>query len=115
MNGDRTVPTVENRSAANTEIAAEITRLRQQVEAARLVILRGVNIMTTEQVGRWVGVRAWLEQDSDDYVGYQRPRFYLDRAKQALDIMSLDDRAISEEYNAMYALWHALDVLVEGK
>jgi hypothetical protein len=41
--------------------------LRAQVEAARAIINRGVELMTAEQVGAWEGVRAWLEQDASDY------------------------------------------------
>lgn len=44
----------------------EIERLGDMVEDARLVIGRGVDLMTNEQVGRWEGVRTWLELEASD-------------------------------------------------
>jgi len=32
------------------------------IDNARTIIQRGLDIMTTEQVGQWDGVRSWLEQ-----------------------------------------------------
>ena len=42
-------------------------QLRYQVEAARDVINRAVDLMTSEQLGQWTGVRSWLEQSHEDY------------------------------------------------
>lgn len=44
-----------------------IARLRKQVETAKIIVGRGVDIMTPAQIGRWEGVRAFLEQDEDAY------------------------------------------------
>lgn len=43
--------------------AGEIERLGDMVEDARLVIERGVDLMTHEQLGHWEGVRTWLEME----------------------------------------------------
>ena len=45
----------------------EIERLQNQVAAAKEVISRGVDLMTTEQLGQWTGVRSFLEQETIDY------------------------------------------------
>jgi len=42
-------------------------RLELQVQAARAVNLRGIELMDGEQVGQWDGVRLWLEQGPEDY------------------------------------------------
>ena len=44
-----------------------IARLRKQVETAKIIVERGVELMTPQQIGRWHGVRAFLEQDEEDY------------------------------------------------
>lgn len=49
------------------ELQEENTALRNQVEAAREIITRGVALMTHVQIGEWWGVRAFLEQDTDAY------------------------------------------------
>jgi hypothetical protein len=41
-----------------------IERLRDVIFDARVVIKRGVELMTNEQVGHWEGVRTWLEQEA---------------------------------------------------
>ncbi len=51
-----------------------IAALRHQVEAARSLILHACDIMTTEQVGQWAGVRSWLEQDENDYEPLYEPK-----------------------------------------
>lgn len=45
----------------------EIDRLRNQVNAAMVVINRGLELMPTEKVGEWDGVRSFLEQETEDY------------------------------------------------
>jgi hypothetical protein len=40
--------------------------MRDEIAAARSVILRGVEIMSDEQVGKWAGVRTWLEATDSD-------------------------------------------------
>ena len=45
----------------------EIERLQNQVAAAKEVIAKGLDLMTTEQVGQWAGVRSFLEQETIDY------------------------------------------------
>lgn len=47
----------------------EIERLRNQVAVALQIVAAGVEIMTGEQVGRWVGVGTFLEQETADYEG----------------------------------------------
>lgn len=44
-----------------------IARLRKQVQAAMDIVNRGVDLMTPTQIGKWQGVRAFLEQDEDAY------------------------------------------------
>jgi len=47
--------------------ATEIERLRNQVAAGLHVVNAGVDLMSREQVGRWAGVRSFLEQVAEDY------------------------------------------------
>lgn len=47
--------------------ADEIDRLRYQVEIGQQVVNFGVGLMTTEQVGQWVGVRHFLEAGTEMY------------------------------------------------
>lgn len=49
------------------ELEAENAELRFQLSAGVAIVLRGVDLMTADQVGKWEGVRAWLEQDADQY------------------------------------------------
>jgi hypothetical protein len=48
-------------------LSDEVERLRNQLEAGRSVVNLGINLMTTEQVGRWVGVRHFLEAETEMY------------------------------------------------
>ena len=68
----------------NTTDKDEIERLRAQVETAKEVILRGVEIMDTHQIGRWVGVRTFLEQGTDAYLS--PPKEQAEKA-EALDYL----------------------------
>lgn len=43
---------------------ADAERLREALRSAEIVIDRGVELMTDEQVGQWDGVRHWLEFES---------------------------------------------------
>lgn len=43
--------------------------LRRQVAAALVVIERGIDIVTDEQLGQWAGVRTWLEMETENYTG----------------------------------------------
>jgi hypothetical protein len=52
---------------------ATVQRLRNQVDAARSLILHACDLMTPGQVGKWGGVRAWLEQDENDYKPFATP------------------------------------------
>jgi hypothetical protein len=47
---------------------SEYKRLKAQVETAMEIIQRGVDLMTDEQLGKWKGVRSFLEQQTDDYL-----------------------------------------------
>ena len=49
------------------QLERELARLRAQVEAARTVIERGVDLVG-DRLGEWEGVRAWLEQPASDYL-----------------------------------------------
>lgn len=49
------------------QLERETEALRNQVEAARSLIMHACDIMTSQQVGQWAGVRSWLEQDWSDY------------------------------------------------
>ena len=42
-------------------------RLHNQVATAKQIVQQGIEIMDSEQVGQWVGVRSFLEQETDDY------------------------------------------------
>lgn len=46
---------------------SEFRRLRNQVQAGKNVVAAGVELMTTEQVSYWGGVRSFLEQGTSDY------------------------------------------------
>lgn len=46
---------------------ARVQMLEAQVEAARVIINRGVDIMESHQVGSWAGVREWLERETESY------------------------------------------------
>ena len=48
-------------------LSDEVERLRNQLEAGRSVVNLGINLMTTEQVGQWVGVRHFLEAETEMY------------------------------------------------
>lgn len=48
-------------------MSEEITRLRNQVLSAKKIILAGVELMTTEQISEWEGVRGFLEMETNDY------------------------------------------------
>lgn len=48
-------------------INSEFYRLRNQVEAGKARVQEGVDLMTTEQVSKWFGVRSFLEQDTSEY------------------------------------------------
>lgn len=50
-----------------TALCDEIDRLRYQVEIGKQVVNLGVGLMTTEQLGQWVGVRHFLEAGTDMY------------------------------------------------
>jgi len=45
--------------------------LRAQLEAARKIIERGVELMPLEQLGKWEGVRAWQESETEHYAAPQ--------------------------------------------
>ena len=47
--------------AAFDALLTELEQLREAVSDAETVINRGVELMTYKQVGRWTGVRHWLE------------------------------------------------------
>lgn len=49
-------------------LVAEVRKLRAQVETAHEIVIAGIQIMTPGQIGRWRGVRSFLEQDTDDYL-----------------------------------------------
>lgn len=53
----------ETARAMNTRM----DRLQNQVSVATRIVNDGVSLMTTEQVGKWRGVRSFLEQETDDY------------------------------------------------
>ena len=61
-----TVNRLRSRNVART-LADEVERLRNQLEAGRNVVNLGINLMTTEQVGQWVGVRHFLEAETEMY------------------------------------------------
>lgn len=44
----------------------------EYIDWATELILAAVEIMTPEQVGKWMGVRAWLET-REDYMGKTNP------------------------------------------
>jgi hypothetical protein len=44
------------------QLRVRIADLEAREAEAAAVIARGVELMTHDQVGRWTGVRAWLEQ-----------------------------------------------------
>jgi hypothetical protein len=46
---------------------AEYFRMRNQIETSKEIIGRGIEIMDSEQVGKWTGVRSYLEQSTADY------------------------------------------------
>jgi hypothetical protein len=48
-------------------LSAIEAQLLAQVDAARSLILHACDLMTTEQVGQWAGVREWLERDTETY------------------------------------------------
>jgi len=45
------------------EHTAEMERLCERLAEARALINAAVELMTTDQVGQWTGVRAWLEME----------------------------------------------------
>lgn len=51
----------------HNEMRSEIERLRAQVAVAKQIVTAGVELMTPSQLGQWAGVRAFLEQETDDY------------------------------------------------
>ena len=63
---EATVNRLRSRNVART-LSDEVERLRNQLEAGRNVVNLGINLMTTEQVGRWVGVRHFLEAETEMY------------------------------------------------
>jgi hypothetical protein len=58
---------VSAKQLSRAELLHTILRLKAQVEAARIIIMRANDLMTPDQVGQWEGVRSWLEQDETDY------------------------------------------------
>ena len=52
---------------AYDEQAAEIERLRAYIEVGEQLVREGVALMPLEQLSKWIGVRAWQEQDIDAY------------------------------------------------
>ena len=42
-------------------------RLKNQVATGKQIVQQGIEIMNTEQVGQWAGVRSFLEQETSDY------------------------------------------------
>ena len=48
-------------------LSDEVELLRNELEAGRNVVNLGINLMTTEQVGQWVGVRHFLEAETEMY------------------------------------------------
>jgi len=60
---------------------ASVPQLQAQIEAARQVILRGVELLD-DRVGEWEGARAWLEQDAADYFA----RVTKDQQDQIIDL-----------------------------
>lgn len=49
------------------EVAQSIEKYRDQVDAARSLIMHACDIMEPHQVGQWTGVRAWLESETEDF------------------------------------------------
>jgi hypothetical protein len=47
---------------------ATFNRMRNQVETGKQIVQQGIDIMDTEQVGQWTGVRSFLEQETDKYL-----------------------------------------------
>lgn len=47
---------------------AKFNRMRNQVETGKQIVQQGIEIMETEQVGQWAGVRSFLEQETDEYL-----------------------------------------------
>ena len=63
---EATVNRLRSRKVART-LSDEVERLRNQLEAGRNVVNLGINLMTTELVGQWVGVRHFLEAETEMY------------------------------------------------
>jgi hypothetical protein len=55
------------KAALDAPFSAIEAQLLAQVDAARSLILHACDLMTTEQVGQWAGVREWLERDTETY------------------------------------------------
>jgi hypothetical protein len=47
------------------ELCAEIEQLKNRTNEAYELMVAAVEIMSSEQLGRWAGVRAWME-DGDE-------------------------------------------------
>jgi len=52
---------------------SERDALRKDVAEAERLILHAVDAMTSDQVGEWTGVRAWLERESIDAAAKEQP------------------------------------------
>ena len=51
-------------------IVQDLAELRGYIADARIVIDRGIDLMSNEQLGQWSGVRTWLEsapEAADDH------------------------------------------------
>lgn len=49
----------------NRRLANALAECRERIEEAERLINAAVGYMSPEQVGRWQGVRAWLEEDDE--------------------------------------------------
>lgn len=74
LNGEIVDLTPQQIDATLTDVANAVEALQRQVEAARDVINRGVEIMEDHQVGQWTGVRAWLEMDTAAFATHGGPK-----------------------------------------
>ena len=81
-------------------------QLRLQVEAARSLINAAVEMMTTDQVGNWTGVRSWLEQDATEYLPQPAAEY---ARKNPLGGPANVFYAMADRIRAGEDYWHVLD------
>ena len=57
----------------NEQLRARVQELERHIEEGREIVNDGVDLMTDEQVGKWAGVRGWLEGPIDAATSDQEP------------------------------------------